>query len=181
MPALFCMKKLYLLNTVHTALQYLSIRTVPAVLALCQTFWHQSGIRHFGIRHSGNDSRVQTLVNCYDIDHNYSQQWTMLTTYENAHKSGKCLYTIYKHAHNLRKYSQLAKMLTTCENAHTDDLQKCSQLKKENVHNLQKCSQPRISITTCKNAHIFQENTKHLYTSVEVLPPPCLTRNAYNT
>ena len=33
MAALFCMKKLYLLNTVHTALQYLSIRTVPAVIS----------------------------------------------------------------------------------------------------------------------------------------------------
>ena len=106
------------------------------------------------------------------IDHNYSQQWTMLTTYENAHKSGKCLQftnmlTTCENTHNLRKCSQLAKMLTlmtyknACENAH--NLRKC-------YNNLWKCSQPRISITTCKNAHIFQENTKHLYTSVEVLP-----------
>ena len=109
--------------------------------------------------------------------------------------------TIYKHAHNLRKYSQLAKMLTTYENAHTDDLQKCSQLKKENVHNLRKCSQFTKMLqqlvkmlTTCKNAHNRESVlqlakmltsfnkmlTKHLYTSVQVLSPR-LMQNAYNT
>ena len=111
----------------------------------------------------------------------------MLTTYENAHKSGKCLQftnmlTTCENTHNLRKYSQLTKMLTlmtyknahnlkrkmftTCENATTT----C-----ENAHNLQKC------MLTTENQYYNLQKCSHLSRKYETLvhkcgssPPPLL-------
>ena len=76
----------------------------------------------------------------------YSQQWTMLATYENAHSSKKCSHFTKMHAHNLPKI-----LLTTLENAH--NLRTCSQLIEmlttlKNPHNLRTCSQLAEMLTT---------------------------------
>ena len=111
------------------------------------------------------------------LGHNYSQQWTTLATYENAHSSGqrsqltktltalKKMLTFYENAcsqltknsaHNSGKCSQLANMLTTYRNAHNSE--KCSQLANmlttyTNAHNSEKCSQLANMLTTYRNTH----------------------------
>ena len=111
-----------------------------------------------------------------------SQQWTTLTTYENAHSSKKCSHFTEMHAHNLPKI-----LLTTLENAH--NLRTCSQLIEmlttlKNAHNLRTCSQLIEMLTTLKNAHNFQtcsQLTEMLTTIWKCSQLWPLTRNAYNT